>query len=263
MNKDDKTVYWALGLTVGTVALGALVYSTVTVVDTNCVGIVTEFGEVVDSLDEGLHFVLPWRNVSQMSCKSQTYSYKSQTYSNDLQPIEVKLNVIYRLEQENAKGVFRTIGTRYIEQVAPRVEDALKQEMARYKAEEIIEKRDVIRSEVIKNSKNKLEKIVKLEDINFLDFDFSKEYEQSIERKLVAYQESLKAEFDLKKSKTIAEQKVALAKGEAEAISVKAQSLRENKDIIVLQAIEKWDGKMPSTLVVGDGAALPMLKERQ
>ncbi|MBF3455186.1 prohibitin family protein, partial [Burkholderia pseudomallei] len=35
------------------------------------------------------------------------------------------------------------------------------------------------------------------------------------------------------------------AKGEAEALEVKAKALRENSQILQQMAIEKWDGKLP------------------
>lgn len=48
------------------------------------------------------------------------------------------------------------------------------------------------------------------------------------------------------------------AKAEAEAIAIKAKALRDNPDIIQLNAIEKWDGKLP--IYMADGAVMPFVQ---
>ena len=47
------------------------------------------------------------------------------------------------------------------------------------------------------------------------------------------------------------------ARAEAEAIAIKARALRDNPDIIQLNAIEKWDGRLPSYLTAG--SAMPFV----
>ena len=47
------------------------------------------------------------------------------------------------------------------------------------------------------------------------------------------------------------------AQAEADAISIKAKALRDNPDIIQLNAIEKWDGQLP--LYMTSGAAIPFV----
>ena len=43
-----------------------------------------------------------------------------------------------------------------------------------------------------------------------------------------------------------AEQKIAEARGKAEAIRIEAQALRQNAQVVELRWIEKWDGKVPT-----------------
>lgn len=50
---------------------------------------------------------------------------------------------------------------------------------------------------------------------------------------------------------------IEMANAEAEALKVKGKALRENPGVVELNAIEKWDGKLP-TLMGGNGA-LPFI----
>ena len=49
----------------------------------------------------------------------------------------------------------------------------------------------------------------------------------------------------------IAESTRLRAQAEADAIAIKAKALRDNPDIIQLNAIEKWDGKLPNMMTAG------------
>lgn len=55
----------------------------------------------------------------------------------------------------------------------------------------------------------------------------------------------------------IADAALIIAEAEAKAITVRAEALRSNKDIIQLNAIEKWDGKLPA--YIGGEAPIPFI----
>ncbi|VBD61099.1 bacteriophage/transposase fusion protein [Burkholderia pseudomallei] len=69
----------------------------------------------------------------------------------------------------------------------------------------------------------------------------------SINGKIAATQIAQQKENELRAAEADAAKQVAIAKGEAEALEVKAKALRENSQILQQMAIEKWDGKLPST----------------
>jgi len=69
---------------------------------------------------------------------------------------------------------------------------------------------------------------------------------------MVQEQEADKAKFTQQKAQIEADTAVITAKGEAEAMRVRGEALKENPNFIQLQIVEKWDGKTP--LVVGGGA---------
>ena len=78
------------------------------------------------------------------------------------------------------------------------------------------------------------------------------------ESKVIATQNKLKAEQDLERIKVEANSRIAQAKGEAEAISIQAQAIQSNggANYVQLQWIEKWDGKLPDTVVGADSKTL-------
>lgn len=86
----------------------------------------------------------------------------------------------------------------------------------------------------------------------------------SINQKIQAGQDALKAEQILKQKTVEAQQKVAEAKGnadarltnakaEAEAIKIQAAAIQSQggADYVTLQAISKWDGKLPAQFIPG------------
>lgn len=68
-----------------------------------------------------------------------------------------------------------------------------------------------------------------------------------------------KAEADkaIAQARGESESRLMLAKAEAEAIRIKAEALRENPKLVELNAVERWDGKLPQNLY--GSAPLPFL----
>lgn len=68
-----------------------------------------------------------------------------------------------------------------------------------------------------------------------------------------------RAEADKERAKAQgeADAKLMLAEADAKAIRLRADALRDNKDVATLNAIEKWDGKLP--VYMTSGAPLPMI----
>jgi regulator of protease activity HflC (stomatin/prohibitin superfamily) len=59
------------------------------------------------------------------------------------------------------------------------------------------------------------------------------------------------AQKAIERARGEAESRLLNAKAEAEAIRIKADALRANSDLVHLNAIEKWDGKLPQ--IIGQG----------
>ena len=92
---------------------------------------------------------------------------------------------------------------------------------------------------------------------SIIEHDFSDEFDQAIERKLVASQNALTAKNDLEKvrfeaeaevvkAQQYAEAEIAKARGEAEANRLRQQSLTPL--LVQQQAIQRWHGTLPSVM---------------
>ncbi len=78
-----------------------------------------------------------------------------------------------------------------------------------------------------------------------------------INAKIANEQAALAAQANVATATADAEARVAKARGDAEAIRVEAEAIRTNPEIVQLRAVEKWDGRLPTT--TGSGQPLPFI----
>ena len=143
----------------------------------------------------------------------------------------------------------------------PALQESVKAATAKFTAEELITKREIVRDEIKLSLQSKLQNDgIIVDDFNIVDFDFSASFNQAIEAKVTAEQQALAAKNKLEQIKYEAEQEVAKAKGKAEAQKIEGDALRANPEVIQLRSIEQWDGKLP-LYMSGDGT-LPFLQIR-
>jgi regulator of protease activity HflC (stomatin/prohibitin superfamily) len=75
------------------------------------------------------------------------------------------------------------------------------------------------------------------------------ELEAAITAKMKATQEALQRENDVQKAKADAEIRITAAKAEAESIQMRQRVITE--ELIRYEAVQKWDGKLPETMIPG------------
>lgn len=224
------------------------------------VGVVTQFGRVTGrTLEPGLHWLAPWQSCVHFDCRVQKFDGRTECFSRDLQLISVELSLLSTLPPSKAIDVYQSIGVNYMGQVVPRVLEILKQCIAAYNAEEVIEKREPIRLSVLDACRERLADVVTVNDVVLVNISFSDVYEKAIEQKQVAQQEALRAKYELERAKTEAEKAIETARGEAEAIRVRGEALKDNPGVAQLEAIKKWNGVSPQTVVLGSGSEVPVV----
>lgn len=79
-----------------------------------------------------------------------------------------------------------------------------------------------------------------------------------INMKIANEQAALAAQAKVAQATAEAEQQIALARGEAESIKIRGEALKQNPEVARLQAINKWNGVLPS--VVGGGQPIPFIE---
>ena len=219
-------------------------------------GVVTRFGAVDDTvLSEGLHVVIPFvTRVVDMNNQVTKAEVVSASASKDLQTVNSTVALNYRIESLSAASVYQNIGVNYENVVViPAIQEAVKSVMAQYTAEELITLRQTVGAEIQEEISSKLTPYgFSTQSVNIVDFQFSEEFNAAIEAKQTAQQNALKAEQDLARVKVEAEQKIAAAQAEAESYRLKSQEITDQ--MLKMEFIDKWDGKLP--VVVSDGQSL-------
>lgn len=224
-------------------------------------GIVLNFGAVQDDvLREGIHFRVPiMQDVIPLDVKIQKVTTDAASSSSDLQDVDLSVALNYHIIPEKANLVYQTIGLQFKERIIdPAIQEVMKAVSARYTAEELITKRPAVSSEMQEALTTRpLDSYIAVDAFSIISFSFSQTFTDAIEAKQTAEQNALKAKRDLDRIKVEAEQTIAAATAEAEALRL--QKMNISPDLIELRkieanlkAIEKWNGILPN--VTGAGA---------
>jgi prohibitin 2 len=246
----------ALGLVLLTVA-----FESFTVVPAGHIGVQVTLGEVnQQTLAEGMHMVNPISRIKEVEVRLVTTKLeKASAGTKDLQQIHTDIVLNYRIDGSKAAHIYKEFGFDLQDRVIlPALSESLKAVTAHYTSEELITKRDLVSGQVKEEVAGKLVKYgVETGDISLVNFGFSDEYQRAIESKVVATQSKLKAEQDLQRIEVEAKQEIAKAEGRAKAIQIETQAINSQggASYVQLKAIERWDGKLPTT----SGGAVPFI----
>jgi prohibitin 2 len=205
---------------------------------------------------EGFGFKQPFiTHIEPISVRQRTRPMPAECYSSDLQQVKMEVHVLYRVPEHSVVKIFQEYaGEPFDSLIAPRVQEALKEVAATQSAEQIVKKREEVKTRALELARRKIgPEFLVVTDLVIYHLALSKELEAAIEMKMVQEQEAEKAKFTQLKAQIEADTAVIRAKGEAEAIQVRGTALRANPDFIKLQILQNWNGRSP--LVVGAGGA--------
>ncbi len=258
-------------LIVALVFIGIIVLAIInpfTTVDAGERGVVLRWGAFEGRVFEpGLHIVVPIaENVVKMDVRSNKFSLESsEAYSKDLQVVKIESALLYQIDPAQVGNIYQEIGTALEEKVIlPSLEAAIKQTVAKYTAEEILAQRARVQQEIedaVRTSIAPRHMIVT--QYSMVNESFSPAFEDAIERKQIAEQDSKRAENELKTAKIQAEQRIAQAQAEATAIKLQSEAANNDKYValkaleVQVEAVKKWDGQLPQTMV--PGSSLPFI----
>ena len=218
-------------------------------------------GDITNIESDGLHFKVPFiQRYERVDVRTQKTTAEASAGTKDLQNVTTSVTLNFHYDPSQLKETYSKFGLDLEEKVIdPRIQEIVKAICAKYSAEELIAKREQVKLEIEQNLRTVLANYnVVAEAIQITQFSFSKEYNAAIEAKQTSIQKALKAENDLRTVEIEAKQRIAQAQGEAEAIRIQTQAIKEQggAEYVKLKAIEKWDGVMPTTVLGKDSNTL-------
>lgn len=227
-------------------------------------GVLTTFGKPSEEVySEGIHLIWPIaQSMHRISVAIQKGEGDGDAASKDLQTVHTKIAINYHVLPGSVVSIYRDLGNEPGERIIiPSVQEAVKAVTARFTAEELISKRSQVRDEIVLALKERMARHgLVVDEFSIVNFNFSKTFNEAIEAKTTADQLKMKAERDLQRIDVEAKQKISRARAEAEALAlqraqVTPELLRLRETENQAKAIEKWDGKLPTTT----GGAIPFL----
>lgn len=230
-------------IVIAAVAVITLITS-IRTIGTGKIGVVTQYGRVTGrELNEGISFISPWglNNVAVYDIKVQKEAVNATAASKDLQDVTSEIVLNYNLERGSVSKMHQTVGTEYVDRIIiPAINEVFKAASAEYTASELITERGRLKAQAQKNLSDRLSPYgIKVSQLSIVDFKFSPSFSKAIEEKQVAQQNAERAKFNLEAARTDAE-------------AQRAQSETLTQQYLQKQAIEKWDGKLPTYMGGGD-----------
>lgn len=238
------------------------IFESFTVISAGHTGVQITLGEVNPvPLTEGVHFVNPISQIKDVDVRLQRAELKAANAgTKDLQVVHTDIVVNFRLDPAKVPHIYKEYGLNVDEKVlGPGINEAFKSVTGHYTSEELVTKRDLVSQEILQHLVAKMAPFnITVSNISLVNFGFSPEYQKAIEAKVIAVQQTAKAEQDLARIKVEAASRIAQADGEAKAIAIQAQAIQSNggANYVQLQWIEKWNGQLPSTVLNGSNGMM-------
>ena len=240
-----------------------LATSSLTIISEGTVGVKYRLGKIVATdLEPGVHFVVPFiESVRKVDVTEQIYVMDVSTYTRDTQTVDsLDIQVNYYYSKADLDTLIRSIGINNVEPklIMPNLTSVLKNEVGKYKAEELIANRSQLEMDIEQSLSEKLTQYgVIISRVSIQDIEFESAFEQVVEQKVAAEQKAMTVQNETIQKQEEAKQKVIAAQAEADAILVKAQAEAEanqllseslSGDLLNYYKIQAWNGEFPQVM---------------
>lgn len=288
-----------IGLSIVAVIGLSVAYSGFYTVNEGNVGILKRFGEAKSQEGPGLHFKLPVaETVEELEIRTRKNVEKLKASTSEQMPLTAEVSVNWTVVKSEAFELYKLYGgldqfeNRILD---PRLRSATKDALARYKAEEIIQKRGEVIAKIEETLLATMAEFpVKLDSVQIENLILPPKYLQSIETKQTEKNLAAAEKHKLERQKLEAQREVNTAEAkrdaekaradgaayaigveataqaeairikgvaEAETMEKKAAALANNKTLVDYTKALQWDGKMPSTMMGSDQNVLWNMKK--
>lgn len=230
-------------------------------VDTGFRGIKTQFGKIQgEPLSEGLHWYNPLsESIKEIDVREHNINGEADSFTKDTQKVKITFVMTYYPDPTKIHLIYQNLGDKWMDKIVlPATLGAIKDTVGKYVADDLVGKREEAKDSAEREITETLKKRdVVVTRLDFTHLDFEDAYEKAVEDKVVAVQRAAEA-----KNKTIhvqetAKQTVIEAEAEAQSMLIRSQALSQNKNLVEYEAVQKWDGKLPTYMM---GNSTPFIK---
>jgi regulator of protease activity HflC (stomatin/prohibitin superfamily) len=278
----------ASGVVVSLVALvillGVLVMMTAQTVDAGTVGVVKRLGRVTGQvLDPGLHFIIPVVDsvivyntkdiiyetapvAKQATSRADYIDFPVDTTTEDGQQVEISYSIRFSVKRSEAPRVAQELGNEaaIVEKVVKFHSRVLCRQIPRkYKASDLYTG-DVtmVQDEIVGAIRPLFEgKGLELDSLGIREIAFSEDYVNAIEEKQIEKERVTTEQYRAEQALYTKQAAITEAEGEAEAIRVKGEALKENPQMVQLEFVKSMrdpESKVKMIVVPGEGL-LPLM----
>lgn len=239
-------------------------------------GVILRNGKIIGTAEPGLGFKAPLIDtVVKISTQTHTTSYTSlQAYSRDQQPATLNASVTFNVPADRVEEVyanFKSIDAMVARLLDRQVPTQIENIFGKYTAISAVQERIKFGIDVTAAITESVKGPIEITSVQIENIDFSNAYEKSVEDRMRAEVEvqtqlqnlekervsaqiavtQAQAEADSQLARAIAEAESIRIKGEAEASAIKsrAEALAQNQNLVDLTKAERWDGKLPTTVL--------------
>jgi regulator of protease activity HflC (stomatin/prohibitin superfamily) len=250
-------------------------------------GVLLRNGAFVEVVQPGLHFKIPWfETVAKIDMQTHNFTFeKVNSYSADQQPADLRISVTLHVAPDKVSEMYSRFGgdqqAAISRLITPHMNQEVKVVFGQYTAAKAISARGQLNVDAAKALTDAIayDSVFQIEGVQIEDISFSADYIRSVEARMQAEvavqqrqqelaQEKIKADIAVTqatgransvRTEAQAQADAIKLRGEAEAAAIRAraEALGTNPNLVTLTQAERWDGKLPVTMV--PGGALPML----
>jgi len=214
-------------------------------------------GVLSEPLTEGLHLKIPfWQIATKMDTRLQTFTMTIreeeqkgisaepvESLTRDGQKVNIDATAQFRIAGKDAPKIYQSIGLDYVEKIIkPGVRSVIREVITGYDSTKLFNQEN--RTEASQKIEEKLRDMyarsnIQLDGLLLRNVQFSDTYLKAIEDKQVAQQKIQKAEYEKQEAEIVKQKKIIEAEGEAQAIKLKAETLRVNPQVIQWEFVQK------------------------
>jgi regulator of protease activity HflC (stomatin/prohibitin superfamily) len=255
----------------------AIIFSSIVQIGPGQVGVQILFGSVQDGvLKSGLNLVNPLVEIERMDIKTQAYTMSGvhdegdlkgddaiTTLSSDGLSLRLDVTVWFRISENDAPNIVRTIGSDYIEKIVrPATRTALRDVSVQFAATDIYSSK---REEFINGITKNLEiafmgRGIILERVLLRNVELPQRVKEAIDEKIAAEQRAQQMVYVLQKEKQEAERKKVEAQGISDYNRIVSQSITDQ--VLQLKGIEatlELSKSTNSKMIVMNGKNMPLI----